>query len=488
MASGYGSSIGARLRTLWTVGTVSETDDQALLSLFADRQDAAADEAFRILVERHGPMVLRVCEQVIGDRQDAEDAAQAVFLVLARKATVLRVQGSLAPWLYGVARRVAAKARGRDAARRRLEQRTTMAAATARDRDRKDFEPESACDWEVVHDEVGRLPAKYRSPVVLCYLQGQTYEEAARRIGCPVGTIRVRLSRARERLRGRLIRRGLAPEGITAVGWFAPDRGAILAPATATTTGSTLGGIAWVETTVRAARAFNMGRSAMAGTVSTSVLSFYEGMVRAMMFDWYRTAAVWLAAASITAAGAIALAAGGPSGQDKSATSKAQPSTAASSKKPAPPPEVDFDSPDTLRKQTERRVAAAAQRLDAQRAYYEEGRITIDRFIDASLEFMLAKMAASTTKEERLAAIKTHWDRMDEVQKKEEAELKVGRGTVADVAEAVVAHENAAFAYIEARQSRGSYEVEDLKKRVDALEKQLQTVVKQLEQRGAAKR
>jgi RNA polymerase sigma factor (sigma-70 family) len=488
MVSGNRSTFAARLGTLWSVGTVGETDDQALLSRFAERQDEAADEAFRILVERHGPMVLRVCEQVIGNRPDAEDAAQAVFLVLARKAPWLRVQGSLAPWLHGVARRVATKARGRAAARRQLEKRAKVAVAMVRDRDRNDLEPESACDWEAVHDEVGRLPAKYRSPVVLCYLEGQTYEEAARRIGCPVGTIRVRLSRARERLRGRLIRRGLAPEGVTAVGWFAPDAGAILAPATASTTGATPGGTMWVETTVKAARAFRIGRSAMAGTVSTSVLSFYEGMVRAMMIDWCRTAAVWLAAAGITAAGAYALAAGGPSRQDKSDGSKPQPPATAAAKKAVPPPEVDLDSPDTLRNQIERRVNAAAQRLDAQRAFYEEGRITIDRFIDASLQFMLAKIAVSTTKEERLAAVKTHWDRMDEVQKKEAAELKIGRGTIADLAEAVVAHENAAFAYIEARQSRGSDEVESLKKRVEALEKQLQTVVKQLEQRGAGKR
>jgi RNA polymerase sigma factor (sigma-70 family) len=459
-----------------------------LLSLYAERQDAAADEAFRILVERHGPMVLRVCEQVIGDRQDGEDAAQAVFLVLARKASLLRVQGSLAPWLYGVARRVAAKARGRAAARRKLEEQTSVVAALTRDRDRNDSDPKSACDWEVVHDEVGRLPAKYRSPVVLCYLEGQTYEEAARRIGCPVGTIRVRLSRARERLRGRLIRRGLAPEGTTAVGLFAPDAGAILAPATPPTVGATLSGAAWVESTVKAARAFSMGRAAMTGTVSSSVLFFYEGIIRAMMIDWCRTAAVWLAGAGITAAGAFALAAGGPGGQDKTVSSKAQPSAAASAKQAAPPPEVDLDSPDTLRKQTERRVNAAAQRLDAQRAYYEEGRITIDRFINASLELMLAKMAASTTKDERLAAVKAHWDRMADLVKREQSELTIGRGTVADAAEAVLAHENAALAYIEARQSRGSFEVEALKNRVETLEKQLQTVIKQLEQIGAAKR
>jgi hypothetical protein len=225
----------------------------------------------------------------------------------------------------------------------------------------------------------------------------------------------------------------------------------------------------------------------MGGIVSTSVLSFYEGLVRAMMIDWFRTAAVWLTAAGITTAGAIAVASGGRAVQQKSGTSKGQPAAATTAQKPAPPA-IDFDSPDTLRKQTERRVAAAAQRLDAQRAYYEEGRITIDRFIEASLEFMRAKMAASTTKEERVAAVKAHWDRMAEVLNKEQDELKAGRGTVADVAEAVVAHENAAFTYMEVRQSRGSYEVEALTKRVETLEKQLAEIMKEHKQVGTQKK
>ena len=212
MAAERRSSLEGQMRVLWAVGTVGGLDDAALLSRFALRLGDSAKEAFRILVERHGPMVLRTCQQVLGDRHDAEDAAQAVFLVLARKAPELRIDSSLAPWLHGVARRVAAKARIRTTARRQAEIRTAIVAASVRASE-GDSRPSSE-DWEVVHQEVDRLPEKYRTPVVLCYLDGQTYEETARRIGCPVGTVRVRLSRARDRLRDRLARRGLGPERV----------------------------------------------------------------------------------------------------------------------------------------------------------------------------------------------------------------------------------------------------------------------------------
>jgi RNA polymerase sigma factor (sigma-70 family) len=475
MKSERRSSIGGPLRTLWTVGTVGASDDLELLSRFARRQDGA-DDAFRVLIERHGPMVLHVCRQVLGEEHDAEDAAQAVFLVLAGKAGSIRVTSTVAPWLHGVARRVAAKARGRSAARRQVEMRAAIAAASVRDH-AGDESPE-ARDWEAIHEAVERLPDKYRTPVVLCYLQGQTYEEAAKRIGCPVGTVRVRLSRARQRLRDRLTRRGLGPEPTAAVGWLAPGSGAILPPAAISTTKVLPGGAAWVDATVSAARAVGLGQAAMAGAVSASVLYLYRGAVRTMMMNAWKSAAVWLLAGTMTIAGAIAVAAGGPSGQEKGTVSKAQPAAAAPAKTPPPQPPVDLDAPDSLRKQTERRVNAARQRLDAQRAYYDEGRITIDRFIDASEQLMLAEIAASATREGRMAAAKANMDRIGEIVKREQAELEKGRGTVADVAEALVAHETAACEYLEIRQSRGSLEIEALKKRVETLEKQVAIMTK----------
>jgi DNA-directed RNA polymerase specialized sigma24 family protein len=149
MAAQRRSSLEGQMRVLWAVGAAGDMDDAALLSRFALRLGDSANEAFRILVERHGPMVLRVCHQVLGDRHDAEDAAQAVFLVLARKASGLRIDRSLAPWLHGGSRRVAAKARTRTLARRQAEIRTALVAASVRGAE-DDSKP-SNDDWEAVH-------------------------------------------------------------------------------------------------------------------------------------------------------------------------------------------------------------------------------------------------------------------------------------------------------------------------------------------------
>ncbi|MBX6314592.1 MAG: sigma-70 family RNA polymerase sigma factor, partial [Isosphaeraceae bacterium] len=174
-----------------------------LLERFVTERD---EEAFEALVVRHGPMVLAVCRGVLADAHDVEDAFQATFLLLARKAGAIRRREALGPWLYQVARRVAQRA-SIAAARRRVHERqgAEMAAAQADEGDdtaQRDLQA-------ALHAEVDRLPEKYRAPVVLCYLQGLTHEEAAQRLRWPVGTVKGRLSRARDRLRSRLTRRGL---------------------------------------------------------------------------------------------------------------------------------------------------------------------------------------------------------------------------------------------------------------------------------------
>jgi RNA polymerase sigma factor (sigma-70 family) len=491
MAIGRRAAVDRRLQTLWTVGIAGDADDRTLLSRYALSRDDGSEEAFRVLVERHGPMVLRVCRQVIGDLQAAEEATQAVFLILARKAGSIRVEGTVAPWLHGVARRVAAKAKGRAAARRRAETRAAAVAASLRDAD-GDKGP-GVEDWEVIHQEVDRLPEKYRTPVVLCYLQGQTYEQAARRIGCPVGTVRVRLSRARERLQSRLTRRGLGPGPVAAVGWFANGTGGGLPTISTAVADWVPVGASRIEATVGAARALGTSRAGMAGMVPASVFELYEGGVRAMMINRWMTAAAWLLAAGMMGAGVIGFAGVGAGGQEKAAPPGDRRPAAEATRRKASEPPIDFDSPETLRKQTERRVNAARQRIDAQRAYYEEGRITIGRFIDASRKLMLAEIAANSSREQRVAAIKAHWDRIAEVQRREQDELEKGKGNVADLSEAVVAYENAAFDYISARQSQGSADAETLKRRVEALEKQVdpnspETLHKQTERRVNAAR
>lgn len=180
--------------------TVKRTDGQ-LLQCFTGRQD---EEAFTELVRRHGPMVLGVCRQMLRDEQDAEDAFQATFLVLARKASSIRMPEALPNWLYGVATRIANRARLAIGRRRSREVPLVdpPAADPAAGRAKDELVP-------FLHEEIGRLPDRYRIPFILCYVDGKTNEEAAEQLGCPPGTVFSRLARARKRLRDRLARRGM---------------------------------------------------------------------------------------------------------------------------------------------------------------------------------------------------------------------------------------------------------------------------------------
>ena len=178
--------------------------DAALLKRFLAGRD---DRAFTALVDRHAEMVFQVCWRVLGDVQDAEDAFQATFLVLARKAATVRPRKALPAWLHGVARRVALKARTARA-RRRLT--GTPPAAHPVDPQPDPLAQLSARELvDIVDEEVQRLPEVYRLPVILCYLEGRTQEEAACQLGWTPGSVKGRLERGRARLQQRLTRRGL---------------------------------------------------------------------------------------------------------------------------------------------------------------------------------------------------------------------------------------------------------------------------------------
>jgi RNA polymerase sigma factor (sigma-70 family) len=198
------TAIARPLRQLFQGGTLAAADDGELIDRFVTRREEAAFEA---IVLRHGPMVARVCGSILPN-PDVADAYQATFLVLARRAGSIRpTTGSLAPWLFGVARRVAIQARAATVRRRAHEER----AAAGR--------PEAVRDDNIVGlllrseilEEVHRLPSRLREPVILCYWQGLSYESAAEALGCPMRTVHSRLRTARERLRSRLERRGFGP-------------------------------------------------------------------------------------------------------------------------------------------------------------------------------------------------------------------------------------------------------------------------------------
>jgi RNA polymerase sigma factor (sigma-70 family) len=183
--------------------TADTGGDGELLSRYRQHRD---QDAFGSLVRRHGPMVLGVCNRVLRDSHAADDAFQATFLVLAKKADSVRPPDRLAPWLYGVAYRTAMKARGRAFRQQQVE--TRYATETA---NRTQAEPSDDADvLPILDEQLHALPEKYRTPLVLCALQGLNKAEAAERLGVPEGTVSSRLARARELLRTRLARRGVA--------------------------------------------------------------------------------------------------------------------------------------------------------------------------------------------------------------------------------------------------------------------------------------
>src|SRR5262245_30235474 len=190
------------LRELPAARVECAPSDSELVRRFVARQDQGA---FGALVQRHGPLVWRVCRAVLGHEQDAEDAFQATFVVLAQKAASLRDAHALPAWLHGVAAQVARKAR-RSADRRRARE------DRARDRPPPAPIPESA--WRelqsALDEEVQRLPEKLRVAFVLCFLEGRSQADLARDLGCRTGTVSARLSQARKQLLARLSRRGVS--------------------------------------------------------------------------------------------------------------------------------------------------------------------------------------------------------------------------------------------------------------------------------------
>src|SRR5262245_15160128 len=206
MADGRLAVVLRHLRT-WVGGQAAAgLTDAQLLHEFVQRRE---ETAFAALVQRHAPMVYGVCRRMLSREPDAEDAFQATFMVLARRAGSIRKRQSLAGWLYGVARRVALKARLR-AARQRDAERQGMDPASKTNGPEAAEQAARTENGAVLDEELQQLPEKYRLPLILCYFQGRTYEEAADELGLPSGSMGKRLHQAQDQLRQRLVRRGVA--------------------------------------------------------------------------------------------------------------------------------------------------------------------------------------------------------------------------------------------------------------------------------------
>jgi RNA polymerase sigma factor (sigma-70 family) len=288
MATGQLSGVIRHLRRVALVPDGANRTDEQLLECFLTRREEAA---FAELVRRHGPMVLGVCRRILRHAQDAEDAFQATFLVLVRKATSIVPRERVGNWLYGVAYRTA------------LEARKTIRRRRTKEREVKDRTRPAALQGDGWHElqplldqELSRLPDRYRVPVVLCDLEGKTHKEVARQLGCPQGTLSSRLVRARALLAKRLRRHGLdlpAGELEASLAWnVAP----VTMPAPL------------VVSTVKAASFFAARQAAVAGVISARVAALTEGVRKAMFLTKLKIVTALLLVVGVLVAGAGATA------------------------------------------------------------------------------------------------------------------------------------------------------------------------------------
>lgn len=279
-----GSLNATSIRRLFETGSLSGLSEWQLLDRFARSGDQIALE---LLVSRHGPMVLGVCRRILRDPSDVDDAFQATFLVLIRRAGSLGPGDVLAAWLHGVALKVATRARADRARRAHRERGVAQLEAPAADRPDPDFALR-----EVIDQEIERLPWRYRAPVALCYFEGLTHEEAAHRLDWPLGTVKGRLARARALLGERLRRRGISsPAGslVGAIGIESVGRPAVSEPLLAAAS--------------RAAARIAEGAAWMT-VVSVNVANLVRGVFTAMLINKLKTAGLLLLVSGTALAGA----------------------------------------------------------------------------------------------------------------------------------------------------------------------------------------
>jgi RNA polymerase sigma factor (sigma-70 family) len=290
MASASRGDVYQQIARLYGEGTLSGLGDGQLLDRYVKFQDEAAFEA---LVNLHGPMVFGLCRRLLRDPRDIEDAFQATFLILVRKAPTIRDRGLLSNWLFGVAYRVARRARTNTLRRRDREVAGANLEVPA--------PPQAAANLEFgpeLDRELHRLPLKYRVPLILCYLEGHTHDEAAATINCPVGTVRSRLARGRDLLRRRLTSLGHAPTA------------AILAQSTAVPQSLKTEAVppSLVAATVEAALRIGATKTIHAGAASASALALTQGVLATMKLAQWKTFALAILATGVSAGGVVAIA------------------------------------------------------------------------------------------------------------------------------------------------------------------------------------
>jgi RNA polymerase sigma factor (sigma-70 family) len=419
MTSIQGCPILADLQRLFADGTVTGLGESQLLERYLTRGD---DAAFDAILRRHGPMVLGVCRRTLSDPHDVEDAFQATFLVLVKEADSIRDRDVLGTWLYRVARRVAVRARI-DARRRRARE-CKGAEGRARMNSRVERE-ESAELRATIDEEIGRLSDKDRLPLILCDLEGRTHEQAAVQLRCPVGTVKSRLSRARVKLRSRLIRRGLNPTPPLLVATFSSGP---IAAVPANLLRSTVGAVS-------------------AGAVSARVAALVQDPLRTLTMITLKYAAAALTAAGIVAAGAGVFARQAPGDQPAKGGGAPPPAQGIADYRKTRSDEsasvkarVEPDPGQIVAALAGARYQAARKFLDAYRAEYLGGRGSAGRARTGNIEMLRSKALRvleaqrdlSDTRANRITALEAYLGVIKEAEKLERSIDDPDRASIAE--------------------------------------------------------
>ncbi len=407
------------LKLLWSAGTCAGLSDGRLLAQFLAGRDEAGELAFEVLVKRHGPMVLRVCHQVLDDPGDIHDAWQAVFLVLARRAGAIRNRESLAAWLHGVAFRLAKRSR-MTASRRWLRDHRTVSAAESRAREAIAPRQVESSEIErqelagIVQAEITRLPEKFRAPIVLCYMEGLTHDEAAAALNWPVGTVRSRLSRGRDTLHRRLQARGMtSPESLTPLP-------ALPAVGSATAIPEYV-----AKLVARLASQATGGPLSVATPLNVTSLALAEEVLKMMTFKKVMVlTALFLSLATFTIGGGIAAVRASRASNEQTAPASAQQENPAQPKAAVRLAEADVIDP-----QLQQMLELAKSQYDSALRLYQNAQTEYKVVIEAGLQLDDFELRAANTPAARHAVKERSVQRLQLLENVTEARVRAARSS-----------------------------------------------------------
>jgi len=417
------------LQALFSNEAEGLNDGQLLQHYLTERDDAA----FAALVRRHGPMVLAVCRRVLGNLADAEDAFQAAFLVLVRKAPSLTSRSVVGGWLHGVARRTALKAKAAAARRRTVEQTAARPEAMGE---------EARNDWLAqLDEELSRLPEKYRLPIILCDLEGRTRQQAAKQLGWPEGTVAGRLVRARALLAKRLLRGAQILSGALP-GTLAGGAAKAALP------------LGLVHSTIQAAALVAAGKVTAQGVLSAQALTLAKGVLGTMFWNKMKIVAFALLAAVVFAsAGGWTVQMLTPAAQENLTDQPGIPGGH----------EANFTREAAAQAKENDKPAALAQELvDVGRGQwlgrwkeYLAGTTIVDFLVTASDKLLQAELRLANTKAGQLAAYEACLERMQETERIAKAKFDASRIAVTGLYEVSYARIEAEIQVNELRRAAG---------------------------------